>query len=133
MVPSLLFAAALTQVADNQVPARVEFFAQSERMHWNGATYVPLKYPVLIDGDPLHLRGYPWDGLHPPGNESRLTMSVKSPQKQKLVALAPATRVDPAAERIKALEWGITALRVRGGSQDSIDHLQRELDALKKK
>lgn len=131
MVPSLLLAAALAQSAEQPVRARVELFDSRDPSHWNGATYVPVRYPVLVWGDPPHLRGYPWGGLHPTAFESRLTMSVKS-QKPKVVSLAAVQPADPAAERINALEWGITALRASGGSQQAIDQLQRELDALKK-
>ncbi len=132
MVPSLLFAAALSQVADNPSVTAIEVSVTPGTQVWVTDPGGTLKHPVLIWGDPPHLRGYPWNGLHPNVVEPRLTMSVKSPQKQKLVALAPVTPADPVAERIKALEWGITALRVRGGSQEAIDQLQRELDALKK-
>jgi len=46
--------------------------------------------------------------------------------------VAPPPSSDSIQERIKALEWGIAALRANGASADTIEMLQKDLDAAKR-
>jgi hypothetical protein len=85
MVPSLLLAAVLAQQADTPSPTANEVSVPPYPHLMRSGPTVPVKHPVLVWGDPSHLRGYPWEGLHPVGYEPRLTMPVKSSARQKLV------------------------------------------------
>jgi hypothetical protein len=94
---------------------------------------LPFVHPLEMWGDPPHLRGYPWGRGLPREPEPAPSLKRLSPPEKTRVPPASATPTDTTAERIAALEHGIALLRTNRGSQQSIDLLQHELDALKTK
>lgn len=137
MFPSVLMATVLAGQSNVICTPLSERFIPSSMLP--RLPYVPLIYPLDVYGDPPHLRGYPWKKAPVDPFELSRPSTVSPPSDMKLVEPAPAVRpaattpTDPTAERIATLEYGIALLRVNRGSQQSIDLLQRELDALKMK